>query len=242
MKPIIISGAMDIEIQTLIEKTSAVLDLKVGSYEFYKTFIEGTAVIISKTNVGMINAASATMLAINHYNPWIIINQGTLGGYAKLSTGDIVVVESSKNITSFEKAKADEIDHTKWVHTDFCEFDGDLKKETKSLSNLIDIYKNIPYKKGKVYVGSVGSGDVWNREKEFIKYLNKTLGILGEDMETHAVATVAKNFNIPFIGVRIVSNNELLDQEYNRNMAIECQEFVYKGISQVLGYARKHLI
>ena len=49
-------------------------------------------VVVSKTRIGEINSAIATTLAIEHYHPRMILNQGTAGALVDwLNTGDIVI-------------------------------------------------------------------------------------------------------------------------------------------------------
>ena len=47
-------------------------------------------------------------------------------------------------------------------------------------------------------------------------------------MESISSYTVATRFNIPIIGIRIISNNEMLNEDYEPDSAVECQKFVYK--------------
>ncbi len=234
MKPILINGAMDIEVDTLIKELDAKLIKTVAGYEYFSCEYEGYPIILSKTKIGMVNAAASTTIAVNEFSPAVIINQGCFGGYAHLNVRDILLVETTKNITFFRTSKGDEVDIKNWEHIDF-----ENKNLPKADEKLLSVYQNTACDFGKVYTGIMGSGDVWNRETVFIKYLNETLGVLGEDMESHAVGIVARNFDIPFLSVRIVSNNEVLKQEYDRETVILCQEYVIKGLKDVVGYLKK---
>ena len=55
-------------------------------------------------------------------------------------------------------------------------------------------------------------------------------------METGAVYTIAKNFNIPVIGIRVITNNEVLkeiyDNECAKKLATDCQMFVEKVVKK----------
>ena len=69
--------------------------------------------------------------------------------------------------------------------------------------------------------------------------LNNKYGTLCEEMETASVYSVAKDFNIPVIGIRIISNNEVLKEEYNRELATDCQKFVEKVIKKQIEMLKK---
>ena len=52
---------------------------------FYKGTINDYPVVVSVTEIGMTNAAVATTLGIENFNPIAIINQGTAGGTSIMS-------------------------------------------------------------------------------------------------------------------------------------------------------------
>ena len=83
-----------------------------------KGVLENYPVIISRTEVGLANAAASTTLAIEHFKPGYIINQGTSGGHdPALVRGDIVIGESSFNMGSYKMdyaAKGQGIEPTRW--------------------------------------------------------------------------------------------------------------------------------
>ena len=59
--------------------------------------------IVIKSGVGLINGAMATTIAIEKFNPFLIINEGVVGGYTNdLHTGMIVACIDAINITSLE--------------------------------------------------------------------------------------------------------------------------------------------
>ena len=49
-------------------------------------------------------------------------------------------------------------------------------------------------------------------------------------MEIAGVYSVADSFKIPVVGVRIISNNSLLDEGYDPAIASECQKLICKII------------
>ena len=84
-----------------------------------------------------------------------------------------------------------------------------------SEKKIIDIAKKIDYKNGKIVVGTIGTADQWNRELERIKFIHERYNTSAEEMETVAAAQVAKAFNIPFMGIRILSNTDIHNEDFN---------------------------
>ena len=76
---ILIQGAMDIEIEYLKNSMKQIEKRVIDGYEFFVGELEEISVVVSKTEVGVINATIATTLGIKEFNPDIIINQGTAG-------------------------------------------------------------------------------------------------------------------------------------------------------------------
>ncbi|MFI3116179.1 MAG: 5'-methylthioadenosine/S-adenosylhomocysteine nucleosidase [Clostridia bacterium] len=230
MRPIIIQGAMDIEIHLLISSLNATLDKTIGGFMFYKADYQGYPIIISKTNIGMSNSASATTIGILTYNPVAIINQGTAGAHSRdAHVGDIIIATSTANICSFEKsAMKTGTDYKLWKHTDFRDHDDNADKGAsfKGDDDLVRILSTSSYSKTTVHKGVIGSGDTWNKEIEFIEFLIEKLDTMCEDMETASVYNVANRFGVPVIGVRVISNNEVTLESYDRHSADNCQNFM----------------
>lgn len=50
-----------------------------------------------------------------------------------------------------------------------------------------------------VCLGIIGSGDIWNKNADRIKYINEEYGVICEDMECVSVYTVSNLYGIPVI-------------------------------------------
>lgn len=64
-------------------------------------------------------------------------------------------------------------------------------------------------------------------------YLNKKYRIICEDMESISIYKIANMYNIPVISVKIISNNEILNEKYDRNTGIEVQKFTEDIIKSI---------
>ncbi len=78
-KPILIIAAMDVEFDLLKDKLQNLKISKINKYDFYEGTIENYPVVICNCLIMSINAAIATTLAIQKYDPLVIINEGTAG-------------------------------------------------------------------------------------------------------------------------------------------------------------------
>lgn len=82
-----------------------------------------------------------------------------------------------------------------------------------------------------VHLGTLGSGDLFNREIDCILWMNDRYGVLSEDMESIGVYSAAKELGIPCIGMRIISNNELLNEPLDKSQAVVLQKLLLRWLN-----------
>ncbi|MGU5765913.1 5'-methylthioadenosine/S-adenosylhomocysteine nucleosidase [Aeromonas allosaccharophila] len=235
--PILIQGAMDVEVDTMVAALQEKQALTIGAWTFWQGTLAGYPVVISRTEVGLANAAAATTLAIERFKPRLIINQGTSGGHdPALHRGDIVIATRSFNMGAYRSdfTPADQgIDTRKWhnfevtmrlrengklvEHTSFA---GDPELVGRALG-MADRYQH-----GRVVAGIIGTADEWNRQVARINWLHQTYNTAAEEMETASAALVAEAYKVPFVGVRVLSNTDIHGEEFDPQTAIHCQQFV----------------
>lgn len=240
---ILVQGAMDIETEHLIKSLSNPTKEQVGSWTFWKGEIANKTVVVSRTEIGITNASAATTIGIIKYSPDLVINQGTSGGHdPNLHTGDIVLADKVVNIGAVRTERKEygiPADDKDGIFFEDVQRIRDSKGNTvdynyfTSDKNIMNTAKNIDYKNGKVVVGTIGTADQWNRELERIKFIHERYGTSAEEMETVAAAQVSKAFNIPFMGVRILSNTDIHNEDFNPQTAIWCQEYTVDLIKKI---------
>ena len=229
-RPILIVGAMDSEIDYLVSKLENCKKGNLDNYSVYEGKVGQKHIIILKTDIGIINAAIATTLAIQKYNPKNIINIGTAGGYGNnIHKNDIIIGKYCMNIMSAKTPKAEieeESNSTKWEYVTFQK--GEDKKVLQcGNEELIKTVAKEKYNSGDVIIGTIGSGDIWCREKARIEFLHNHHNVLCEEMEAISIYTVANRYKVPVVAVKIISNNEYLEEEYDSTVAIKLQEYIY---------------
>lgn len=242
-QPIMIQGPMPIEAQYFASLLKNMSVESSGNATFYKGTFKDYPVIVVKTGKGLENTAAATAIGIERYHPLIIINQGTSGGHdPALNVGDIVLGARSVNANNFKTpaVKAGSGSNPfDWIPMDIMASEGSAGEGAgaknaekiryyngdKSLIKLALSLSSL-YKRGKIVTGTIGSGNFWNNEYDRIKWLNKHFETSVEEMETSSAAQIAHAYGIPFLGIRIVSNNITNHSHYDPTVSVDCQKFV----------------
>ncbi|OXS63770.1 adenosylhomocysteine nucleosidase [Bacillus sp. V-88] len=247
-QPILIQGPMPIEAEKFAGKLENVKEETSGSFVFYKGTVDDYPVIVAKTGKGMENTAAATAVAIEKYNPVAIINQGTSGGHdPALNVFDIVLGERTVNLGSLKTGNmADEegIEPTSWKPMDLMASEGSAGEDPnaekiryydgdEALLAAADAVKDT-YKKGKVVEGTIGSADVWNNEVDRIQWFHEKYGTSVEEMEGAAAAQIAGAYDVPFLGIRVLSNNKTNGGAYNPDTAAANQGYVYEVVKEYI--------
>ena len=160
----------------------------------------------------------------------MVINQGIAGAHREsIHTGDIIIGEKCCNINAYSmpsKNKGEGSNPFEWEPNK-------RAKEIKSAnSELVQKFQKFLKEQyaGKVYTGIIGSGDVFSREIDRIDWISNNFGNLCEDMESIGVYSVCNKFNVPCIGIRIISNNEITREELDKNQAIILQELLVESL------------
>ncbi|TMU85126.1 5'-methylthioadenosine/S-adenosylhomocysteine nucleosidase [Bacillus sp. BHET2] len=247
-QPIIIQGPMPIEAEKFAGKLKNVKEEKSGSFIFYKGTLDDYPVIVAKTGKGMENTAAATAIAIEKFDPIAIINQGTSGGHdPALNVFDIVIGERTVNLGSLKTGNmTDEegIDPTAWKPMDLMASEGSAGEDPdaekiryydgdEGLLAAANAVKDT-YKKGEVVQGTIGSADVWNNEVDRIQWFHENYGTSVEEMEGAAAAQIAGAYDVPFLGIRVLSNNKTNDGAYNPDTAAANQGYVYEVVKEYI--------
>jgi adenosylhomocysteine nucleosidase len=248
IKPILIQGAMSCEVDQLVLQLKNKKLEKIRSWFFWQGNLNGYPVIISKTNIGAANSAAATAIAIEHFHPVAIINQGLAGGLnTKLHLYDIVIGKETIDLAAFKTPfrsigqgsnslewKPLRLVETKKSKSKIPDTLRSFQADPKLLSAAVSAKKT--YQHGNIFQGNIGSSEIWDNELDRINYLNSQFDVLAEDMETASAAHIAAEFHVPFIGIRVISNNITISDEYKRKASTACQDYVLKVVKL---YVRK---
>lgn len=237
-KPIVVIVAMKVEFEDLLKKVEKVKTTKESKYTFYEGTINKYPVVICHCGVNEINAGIATLLAIQKYDPLAIINEGTAGGYGKsIHQKDIVVGVKALNLASFKspsKAEGQGSNSLDWELISFFDGEDDRLFYHEADESLVNLAKDVKYDDGNVHFGAVGSSDNWNSEADRILHFNSKYKVLCEEMECVSVYAVAKTFNVPVIGIKVISNNDMIGESFDTSTAVGSQKFTYELILKMI--------
>ena len=227
-KTILIQGAMDIEIEYFIDKLEKKEKQTIAGYEFYTGYIHTSKIIISKTLVGVVNSTTATTIAIMTFRPDIVINQGIAGAHkSSIHIGDIIIGEKCCNINAFSMPTKEEGHSSNPFEWETNKRGEEIQIGDKKLVKVIKGFFETNCE-NTIYTGTLGSGDVFNREYDRIMWLQNRFHHLSEDMESIGTYCVCNQFEIPCVGIRIISNNELTNEKLNKEQASRLQELFIK--------------
>ena len=231
---------MDVEVRRLAGAIENAREEKIQGWTFWRGTVDGYPVVVSKTLKGMANAAAATALAAQLYHPAAIINQGTSGGHQPdLAVYDIVLGAESVNLGSFKtgyrpRGRGSEL--AEWVPLDLNRTEGSAgenpdahrMRRFRGDDQILAAAKSVRdrYQKGRVVEGVIGSADVWNSEIDRIDRFHREYGTTVEEMETASAAQIAGLFGVPFLGIRVLSNNITNGGKYDPRSAEACQDYV----------------
>ncbi len=241
VRPVVVQGAMPSETEKLVGRLDNVSEEKVGGWTFWRGTVEGYPVIVSKTLKGVANAAAATAIVIDRYNPIAIINQGTAGGCEPtLHLYDIVLGTGSVNLGAFKtpyRPAGTGSNAVDWVPLNLMLSEGSAGNDSAARTVarfpgdtvLLGAARSVAglYTRGREAEGVIGSSDMWNDEIDRISVFHTRYGASVEDMETASAAQIASLFHVAFLGIRVVSDNTTNDEVYEPKTGEACEEYVY---------------
>lgn len=244
--PLVVQAALPLECEYLVDQLTDVTREQRGGWVFWQGDYQGRHVVVSKTRMGLGNAAAATAIAIERYQPCAIINQGTSGGHdPELQVFDIVLGRQTVNfgmvktpvagvgegsnslqwLEAFDMLPDDESDPEP-IRQRFYAADANLLAAAQAVAHS--------YPSGRVVEGIIASADCWNNELDRIAFLRQHYGSSVEEMEAASVAQIALQYAVPMLAIRVVSNNITNGGAYNPATGQACQDFVLQVVRQYL--------
>jgi adenosylhomocysteine nucleosidase len=242
--PVLVQGAMPVETDRLVARLEQPTVEQVGAWTFWRGRIDGHPVVVSRTGKGIANVAAATTLAAERYRPAAIVNQGTAGGHdPDLRVYDIVLGRESIYLGAFKTAYRERgagSNTLEWTPLDLLASPGSAAEDPNARTvrrfhaddRLLAAAARAAgeYKQGRVVTGVIGSADIWNSEIDRIEQLRREYRTSVEEMESASAAQIAAVFDIPFLGVRILSNNITNGGAYDGRTGEACQDYVFATV------------
>lgn len=203
---IAVIGAMEQEVELLRDALQNTKTETIANSEYTTGTYEGKEVILLKSGIGKVNAAMSTTILLEKYQPDVVINTGSAGGFdAALKVGDIVI--------------SDEVRHHDVDVTVFGYEIGQMAgmpAAYKSDAKLMEIAKQAVIEVGEhsYGVGLICSGDVFMSDPVRVEAVRQDFPTMkAVEMEAAAVAQVCHQFKTPFVVIRALS--DIAGQESN---------------------------
>ncbi len=247
-RPLLLEGAMDIETTTMIAALENPVEYTLGEWKYVTGTFCNYPMVVCRTEQGEANCGASTALAMEFFNPVAVINQGTSGGHdPALHTFDIVLgkqtfdgsawkSESSAkgagvDYTDIKMAGVYAYDKTAGTFTQKVYYDADA-----TLLAAADAVKS-SYSQGTVVEGKIDTSDCWNNQVDRMLYLYEKFGSSCEEMETNAAAQICQTYDVPFLGIRILSNTGIYGETFNWKTGAACQNYILNVAKQyITGY------
>lgn len=189
----VVVAAMEEEIAPFEQRADRLAHQRhVGMARSVIATIGGRRLLLIRSGIGAVNAASATVLAIHVVRTPVVLSVGSAGGLGEgVRIGDVVVGDEH----AFGGADASAFGYVPG------QIPG-MPATYPGAPALVERAQNRP----GVLVGAMLSGDSFVDARSVDQYRERFPRALTTDMETTAIAQVCHSFSIPFVAVRGVSD------------------------------------
>ncbi|GAE94099.1 5'-methylthioadenosine nucleosidase [Gracilibacillus boraciitolerans JCM 21714] len=194
-----IIGAMDEEVELLKKKMEISETSRIANGDFFVGKLAGQEVVVLKSGIGKVNAAIATTILFERYQPDYVINTGSAGGFhPDLEVGDLVisteVVHHDVDVTAFDY-KYGQIPGLPPT------FQADpilIEKAMLAAKELDGI---------AAMKGLISTGDTFMQEETKVTFVrNMFPDMIAAEMEAAAIAQVCYQYDRPFVIIRALSD------------------------------------
>jgi adenosylhomocysteine nucleosidase len=197
----------------------------------WHTELDGLPIVLALCGVGMMAAAAVAESVIGHDRPSAVLNFGCTGAHRPdLLPGDMVIGErvvAYQNIVEGQDGTESYVG-MKYLRRDVQEKALFLKADPALLERAVRVAASleglhepwptaagwpasIAHRHPRLVVGTVASADRWNRSPASIEALVRLHDTHCEDMEAAAIALTCASHDVPFLTVKDISNNELVE-------------------------------
>lgn len=223
-----IIGAMELEVDILIDMLNVIEKRVVAGNAYYRGMLGAKEVIITCCGVGKINAASSTQILISEFKVDAIINTGIAGGlHSDIEVGHIVI---SKNVAHHDVSRTTKI--TCYPYREFFIADERLIEIALSVAKKDEVIKRIHHL-GRIVSGERFINDDVTRNKIIDRFQPHCV-----EMEGSAIGHVAHINDVPFIVIRSISDKADSDalnsiEEFEDKAAKQSARFVWSMIEMI---------
>ena len=239
MKPIVIIAAVPQEIELLEKALEYSGRVKTGGYEYVEGTIGNLRIVVCAGGVGKVNAAAASAVMIDRYQPQLVINTGCAGAYigSGLVIGNLVVA-SEEVLADDGVVVADGWKDLRYMNIPSVEQGGmscyntlPLSRHASEKAMQMADYYGVFLMRGRSATVSTCSGT-----RRYGEELSNRWNAVMENMEGAAVAQVCLRCGVDCLEIRGISNlvEERDLKKWDIPRAVEAaQRFVLKYLEEM---------
>lgn len=228
---IAVIGAMEQEVELLRAALQNVTTETIANSEYTAGTYEGKEVVLLKSGIGKVNAAMSTTILLEKYQPDVVINTGSAGGFDPALTVGAVVIS--------DEVRHHDVDVTVFGY-EIGQMAG-MPAAYKSDEKLMAIAKEAVEEVGEhqAAVGLICSGDVFMADPVRVESVRQQFPTMKAcEMEAAGVAQVCYQFGTPFVVIRALSDiagkqSDISFDEFLPVAAKHSTEVVLKAITKL---------
>ncbi len=194
-----IIGAMEQEVSILKQAIENCQTVTKAGCTFFSGQLNGVDVVLLQSGIGKVAAAIGTTILLDEYQPDVVINTGSAGGFdSSLNLGDVVI--------------STEVRHHDADVTAFGYEMGQMAQQPAAFiadAKLMDVAeKALEQMEDKHAVrGLICTGDAFVCTAERQAFIRTHFpSVIAVEMEASAIAQTCHQFNVPFVVVRAISD------------------------------------
>lgn len=194
-----IIGAMEEEVTLLRDNIENQQIEVIAGCEFITGSFNNKEIILLRSGIGKVNAAMSTTILMERYQPDVVINTGSAGGYnPELKVGDLVISTEVRHhdvdvtIFGYEYGQVPQLPAA---------FTADKKLINVAEKAALQL-ENI-----QAVTGLIATGDSFMNDPVRVEFVREKFEDLqAVEMEGAAIAQVAHQYGVPFVVIRSLSD------------------------------------
>ncbi len=195
-----IIGAMDLEVEKLIEAMTDKETVEYGKRKFYVGKLSGVKTVLARCGVGKVNAGITVQMMVDKFGISAIINTGVAGSLnEKIDIGDIVLATGA--VYHDVEAVAFGYKPGQVPQMDVFEFPTDEKLVSLAEEACHKVNPDV-----KTFRGRIASGDQFIAAKDVKNRIKEQFDPMCVEMEGCAMAHAAYLNDIPCLIIRAISD------------------------------------
>lgn len=210
---VVVQVAMDEEAAPFLDSCRRIgPDVEFGRARYYPLSHEGRSILLVRSGIGLVNAASAATTAIAASEPRAVLSAGSAGGLRQdVEVGDLAVGNSYTFTDADATAFGYERGQVPGMPVDYAPHGG-----------LLDAARRLVPEDGTHHVGQMLAGGSFVTQSNVKDTREAFPHAVTTDMETTAIAQVCTSHHVPFLSVRGVSDlcGPAADQDFHMSVEI----------------------